>query len=184
MTWLAMFVVSQIMAATLCSVPAAILLSDENALLQEISKIVDEAIRDVRAKGPPKAAGPVPIPTAQNAPGRSEQDIQKFNARLDACGSASTAWIVKLCELTDEQQLKLKGIVEGQLVQATTKFAKSKVVNGQDQKLSRTMPLLFTLPTGPGTDFTEQIIEAIKKDLLTEEQTQQLEMPTVLTSLT
>ena len=175
MTSLATFVLSQIMAVTWCSFPAAITLPDENTLQQEIGKIVGKVIQDLRRKDTPQVVGPGPIQAAQNAAGRSEQDIQKFNERLQAYGSASAAWIVKLCELTDEQQLKLKEMVDDQIVQATTKFAKSKDANGQDQKLSRTMPLLFTLPTGPGTNFTEQIIEAIRKDLLTEQQTQRLE---------
>jgi len=175
MTWLATFVLSHIMAVHLCSFPAANTLPDENTLQHEIGKIVDKVIQDLRRKDSPKVVGPVPMPAARNAGGRSEQDIQKFDARLQAYGSASSAWIVQSCGLTVEQQLKLKEIMDGQLVRATAKFAKSNDANRQDQRLPRTMPLLFTLPFGPGTDFTEQFIAAIRKDLLTEEQTQRLE---------
>ena len=175
MDLLATFVLSQIMAVTLCSVTAAITQPDENTLQQEIGKIVGKVIQDLRGKDAPKAVGPLPMPAAQNAAGRSEQDIQKFDECLQAYGSASAAWIVESCELTDEQQLKLKGIVDVQIVRATAKFAKSKGANDQDEMLPRTMPLLFTLPTGPGTNFTEQIIASIKKDLLTVEQLQRLE---------
>lgn len=162
MTLLATLVLSQIIAVTLCYVPAAVVLPDESELQQEIGKIVGRAIQDLRRKA------------AQNAAGRSEQDIQKFNARLEAYGNASAEWIVKLCELTEEQQLKLKEILDCQLVRATTEFAKSRDANGRDQRLPPTMPLLFTLPFGPGTDFKEEFIAAIRKELLTEEQTQRL----------
>ena len=173
---LATFVLSQIMAVSLCSVPATITVPDENPLQQEIDKIVGKAIQEFRGKAAPKVVGRGPIKAARNVGGRSEQEIQKFNERLQAYGGASAAWIVKLCELTDEQQIKLKEILDGQLVRATAQFVKSKDANGQGQKLSRTMPLLFTLPFGPGTDFKEQFIAAIRKDLLTEEQAQRLEM--------
>ena len=175
MDLLATFVLTQIMAASLCFVPAVVVLPDENTLQTEIGKTVGKAIQELRGKDAPKVVGSVPMQFARNADVPTENDIQKFNARLAAYGGASAAWIVKLCELTEEQQLKLKEILDGQLVRATAKFANSKDANGQDSKLSRTMPLLFTLPFGPGTVFTEQIIAAIRKDLLTEEQTQRLE---------
>ncbi|MEJ7590747.1 MAG: hypothetical protein WKF77_04310 [Planctomycetaceae bacterium] len=175
MTSLATFVLSHIMAVHLCSFPTANTLPDENTLQHEIGKIVGKVIQDLRRKDSPKVMGPAPMPAPQNTDGRSEEDIQKFNARLEAYGSASSTWIVESCGLTDEQQIKLNEILDGQLVRATAKFAKSNDANGQDQKLSRTMPLLFTLPFGPGTDFREQFIAAIRKDLLTEEQTQRLE---------
>lgn len=175
MDLLATVVVSQIMSVSFCSLPATITVPDENALQQEIGRIVGKVIQDLRGKDAPKVASRGPILAARNAAGRSEQDIQKFNERLEAYGSASAAWIVKVCELTDEQQIKLKEILDGQLVLATAKFAKSKDAKGQGQKLSRTLPLLFTLPFGPGTGFTDQFIAAIRKELLTEEQTQRLE---------
>ena len=160
MTSLATFVLSQIMAVTLCTVPVAVVLPDENALLQEIGEIFVEAIRE---------------PFGKDAPEAVRDAVLKFNERLQAYGDASAAWIVKSCELTDAQQLKLKEIVDGQLVPATAQFARSKDANDQDQMVPDTMPLLFTLPNGPGTDFTEQLIAAIRKDLLTEEQVQRLE---------
>ncbi len=174
MDLLATFVLTQIMAASLCFVPAVVVLPDENTLQTEIGKTVGKAIQELRGKDAPKVVGRGPIKAAQNAAGRTEQDIQKFSARLEAYCSASAAWIVKSCELTDEQQIKLKEILDDQLVRAAAQFAKSRDPNGQRQKLPRTIPLLFTLPGGQGTDFTEQFIATIRKDLLTEEQTQQL----------
>ena len=176
MDLIATFVLNQMMAVTLCYVPAATAVPDENTLQQEIGKIVGKVIQDLRRNDAPKVMGPgpVPMPAVRNVGVPSENDVQKFNARLQAYGSASAAWIVKSCELTDEQQIKLKEILNGLLVRATARFAESKDPNGQQEGLPRTMPLLFTLPVGPGTDFTEQLIAAIRKDLLTEEQTQRL----------
>ena len=175
MTLPATVVLSQIMSVSLCSVPAAITLPDENTLQQEIGKIVGKAIQEIRGKDAPKVVGRGPIKAAQNAAGRSEQDIQKFNERLQAYGGVSSAWIVKSCELTAEQQIKLKEILMGNSFerQRSLRSRRMPKVNAKGY-LGRCL-CFSRCPSDQGQTLQSKSSRPSGKDLLTEEQTQRLE---------
>lgn len=175
MTALATVLVSQILALSSCLASATILAAPQDSLLLELGKALGKAIRgeDAVEKMPPARAVLMEAVPINAVP--SEKDQKELEARLQAYGVASAAWITITCQTTDEQQVKLNEIVSTIVNETTKEFANSRDPNRQHQRLPVTMPVLFTLPQAPGLGFTERLIKETKQSLLTEEQILQLE---------
>lgn len=167
---------SQFMAMMSVSMPMAVLSADEDTLLQELGKLIGGAIRGVRGEepAPPQQAMAIVDPNG-NGLAPSEKDQQECRDRLQAHSAAMQEWLAKTCELTTEQVPKMKELFDAQLAKDIAKFAKTRVHHPQNQAFPATFLLLFTKPSGLATNFSQTITAAVRKELLTEDQSQLLE---------
>jgi len=175
MNLLATLLCSQFMAIASSSMPIALLPADEDSVLLEIGKIIGGAIRGIRGDPEPPRAAVFAQPANNNGPAPSEKDQKECDTRLRAYSNAMQLWLAKTCELTAEQQSRLKELFEVRVAAELTKYSKSQNPQRQNQSFPETFPLLFTKSTGLADRFSSSMIEVIRNELLSNEQKLQLD---------
>ena len=167
MNLLATLLLSQFLALGSTSNTSSVVWFGQDDLLQEIGRFIGGAIRGATGEDEPRVMQAMP---AQDGAKPAERDRKELNDRMTAFARAYEAWVMKWCELTTEQQTKLKELIDAKIVGEVEKYGKKPDPNRQNQMLAETLPLLFTKPSGLAPDFQKELVAICKKDLLTEEQ--------------
>ena len=170
MNLLATLLLSQFLALGWTSSTSAIVWFNQDDILQDIGRFIGDAIRGATGEDEPQAIRAMPGQAAQNGAKPAERDLKEFKERMTAFARAYEAWALKSCELTAEQQMKLKELIDSQIVIELEKYGKKRDPNRQNQMLPETLPLLFTKPSGHAPDFQKVLVALCKKELLTEDQ--------------
>ena len=151
--------------------PANEVYADEDSLFLQIGKMIGGAIR---GEAPPEPVVRVmPANEAVLKPG--EQDQQDFQKRIQACGDAVEAWVSATCEVTDEQKGRLKDIFAAQVKKDIEAFGKGQDPDQRNKPFPKTFVLLFTRQKGIAVEFSENVFKALRKDVLSPEQSAKLD---------
>ncbi|MFO0999954.1 MAG: hypothetical protein U0936_06445 [Planctomycetaceae bacterium] len=151
--------------------PANKVCADEDSLFQQIGRMIGGAIR-----GEAEPVMPVrvmPVNEAMIKPG--EQDQQDFQKRIQAYSDAVEAWVIATCEVTEEQKGRLKEIFVAQVKKDIEAFGKGQDPDQRNKPFPKTFVLLFTCGDGIATEFSVEVFIALRKELLSPEQTTKLD---------
>lgn len=151
--------------------PANQVCADEDSLFQQIGRMIGGAVRgeaeaDVFVRE-------MPANVAFFKPG--EQDQQDFQKRIQAYSDAVEAWSIATCEVTDEQKGRLKEIFAAQVKKDIEVFGKGQDPDQRNKPFPKTFVLLFTRQEGIAVEFSENVFKALRKDVLSPEQTAKLD---------
>lgn len=170
--WLVrLFQVLLMQVLIMVTAPCSPLQADED-LLMELGRLIGSALRGE------EPAPAVAIEFMENgAPGAvpGEDERKEYQLRLQAFSDAMQSWVVKVCELPDEQQVKLKEIFAAELTSYVGQFAKGKDPNRQSHGFPKTFPLVFTLNNGIAARFQADVKKSLLKSVLTPPQAELLE---------
>lgn len=101
-------------------------------------------------------------------------DVERRKIRLDAYTDAMQEWIDNVCELTDEQKVKIQEVVNAQIEKSQATFGKRDPRKVQNEALLDTFPVKFTMRYGRAQDVDLVRNSRKLKDILTEEQLSKL----------
>ena len=151
--------------------PASQVCADEDSLFQQIGRMIGGAVRgeaqaDVFVREMPANA-------ALLKPG--EQDRQDFQKRIQAYSDSVEAWIIATCEVTDEQKGRLKEIFVAQVKKDIEAFGKGQDPDQRNKPFPNSFVLLFTRKDGIAVEFSEGVVSAMRKSVLTPEQAAKLD---------
>ena len=151
--------------------PANQVCADEDSLFQQIGRMIGGAVRgeaeaDVFVREMPANA-------ALLKPG--EQDQQDFQKRIQAYSDSVEAWVGSTCEVPDEQKGRLKEIFAAQVKKEIEAFGKGQDPDQRNKPFPKTFVLLFTRKDGIAVEFSDGVFKALRKDVLSPEQTAKLD---------
>jgi hypothetical protein len=145
----------------------------DQSLLEQFGELLGGALRT--ATGENELAEPVAIDFArgQQGPAPSEKDRTEHRERLAAYSAALQFWVSSTCELSEEQKEALKERADQIHELEVTQFAKFRDQQHANAVFPRTFPILFANKTGIAHQYSERLIDAVRKQSLaqlTEEQ--------------
>ncbi len=151
--------------------PANQVCADEDSLFQQIGRMIGGAVRGEAE--PNVAVRARPANEALLKPG--EQDRQDFQKRIQAHSDSVEAWVNATCEITDEQKGRLKEICAAQVTKDIEAFGKGQDPDQRNKPFPKTFVLLFTRKEGIAIEFSDGVFSALRKSILTPEQTVKLD---------
>ena len=145
--------------------------ADEDSLFQQIGRMIGGAVRgeaeaDVFVRE-------MPANQALLKPG--EQDRQDFQKRIQAYSSVVEAWVVSACEVSEDQKARLRELFAAQVARDIEAFGKGQNPDQRNRPFPKTFVLLFTRKEGIAVEFSEDVFKALRKDVLSPEQTAKLD---------
>lgn len=146
--------------------------ADEDSLFLQIGKMIGGAIRGEAE--PEVFVREMPADEARLKPG--EQDRQDFQKRIQAYSDSVEAWVGSTCEASDEQRARLREIFSVQVASAIEAFGKGQDPNQRNKPFPKTFVLLFTRKDGIAVEFSDDVFKALRKDILTPEQSAKLHL--------
>jgi len=167
-----------LLALWICMIPdlaSAQAPADVGALLQKINRVIREAV----GIDPPGNA------VAQDLEGPNkrlplEKDVDDLRTRLQGYSHAMQAWIVHVCQLSEEQHAQLKDVFDAQVAADVKEFSERKLPENGQQYFPAGFPMVFTITfaeeRGPAVavEFTSHIVAVLQKSVLTGEQSERL----------
>ena len=147
--------------------PANEVCADEDSLFLQIGKMIGGAIRGEAEPNVAVRARPLLKP--------GDQDRQDFQKRIQAYSDSVEAWVNSTCEVTDEQKGRLKEIFADQVIKDIEAFGKGQDPNQQNKPFPTSFVLLFTRKDGTAVEFSNAVFKALRKEILTPEQTAKLD---------
>lgn len=152
--------------------PANEVCADEDSLFLQIGKMIGGAIRGEAEPNVPLRARPANEELLK--PG--EQDLEDFRKRIQPHSDSLQAWIVSICELSEDQKIRLKEICANRTQDADRLDAFFK--DNQPERRNRAFPDTFVVLFTRNKSITSlkwEIVSDLRKDVLTVAQQEKLD---------